>query len=325
MKNKSRYVLALLFWALSAFGANTLSITPASLNLGSVNVGSQNSQALTIKNTGSIPISVTAINISGGSGKFTYSGITLPKSLAPNATTTVTVKFAPTAGGALSASLTLTSNPAATVSPSSVSLSGTGVSAPSLTANITGWRFGNQFDSPSLLSATYWFTSTLNNPASSSSNIAVSGITLSGSAAYSASSNPSAPFTLTPGQSATVTITYSPDIATSTAGYGIGQASVANNGAGSPLVISFDGTGIHWVTLSWTASTSTITGNNIYRGTTSGGPYTKIGTVGLVTNYNDTVPTLAPGVTYYYVVTAFDDSNNESVYSREVSATIPIP
>jgi hypothetical protein len=322
MRNESRYVLALLFWAIPAFCAS-LSVTPASLNLGNVNASAQNSQQLTIKNTGSVPVSVTAVNISGGSGKFTYSGIALPKSLAPNATTTVTVTFAPTAGGALSASLTLTTNPAATISPSSVSLSGIGVSAPSLTTNVTGWRFGNVYDSPSLLSTTYWFTSTLTNPASSSGNISVSGITLSGSAAYSASSNPSTPFILTPGQTATVTITYSPDMATSTAGYGIGQASVANNGAGSPLVISFDGTGIHWVTLSWTASTTPGVTYNVYKATVSGSYGAAIATGIAGTSYNDT-STSVSGATYYYVVKAFDGTN-ESVSTNEVVAVIPTP
>ncbi|MDR3642531.1 MAG: choice-of-anchor D domain-containing protein [Candidatus Doudnabacteria bacterium] len=308
-----------------AFAANTMTITPASLNLGSINTGSQNSQNLTIKNTSSVPVSVTAINISGGSGRFTYSGITLPKSLAPNATTTVTITFSPTTGGSQSASLTLTTNPVATVTPASVPLSGTGVATPSLTVDYSGWRFGGVFDDPSLYGAAFSVTSRLANPASSVSSITVTGITKTGGNGYSVSSSPSAPFTLAPGQSATVTTTYSPSISTSSAGYSTGQAAVANNGAGSPLVISFDGTGLHWVNLSWTASTSTIAGNYVYRGTTSGGPYTRIGTVGLVTAYNDDDVSLVPGTTYYYVVTAFDGSGGESSYSTEVSATIPIP
>jgi hypothetical protein len=47
--------------------------------------------------------------------------------------------------------------------------------------------------------------------------------------------------------------------------------------------------GQHIVNLSWTASTSTVSGYNIYRGTVSGGPYVKINTA-LVTSvtYADT-------------------------------------
>jgi len=36
--------------------------------------------------------------------------------------------------------------------------------------------------------------------------------------------------------------------------------------------------GQHNVVLTWTASTSTVSGYNVYRGNTTGGPYTKINT-----------------------------------------------
>jgi fibronectin type 3 domain-containing protein len=35
--------------------------------------------------------------------------------------------------------------------------------------------------------------------------------------------------------------------------------------------------------------------------------------------------TVQAGQTYYYVVTAVDASGNESVFSNEISATIPTP
>jgi hypothetical protein len=45
----------------------------------------------------------------------------------------------------------------------------------------------------------------------------------------------------------------------------------------------------HSVGLTWTASTSTVVGYNIYRGTTSGGPYVKVNTTTVVaTNFTDT-------------------------------------
>jgi hypothetical protein len=78
------------------------------------------------------------------------------------------------------------------------------------------------------------------------------------------------------------------------------------------------------VNLSWDASTSSdITGYNVYRSTTSGGPYSKINTGGLVasTTYADT--TVATGTTYYYVTTAVNSSNQESSYSNQTTAEIP--
>lgn len=82
--------------------------------------------------------------------------------------------------------------------------------------------------------------------------------------------------------------------------------------------------------LSWTApvknengSTLTdLTGFNIYRGTTSGGPYFQVNAslVGsTTTTYTDSP--LINGTTYYYVVTAVDVNNNESVNSDQTSVT----
>jgi hypothetical protein len=81
----------------------------------------------------------------------------------------------------------------------------------------------------------------------------------------------------------------------------------------------------HAATLTWSASTSSnVAGYNIYRSTTSGGPYTKINS-SLVngTTYTD-LSTLA-GVTYYYVVTAVDGSSNESSYSNQTQGSVPTP
>ena len=63
------------------------------------------------------------------------------------------------------------------------------------------------------------------------------------------------------------------------------------------------GTVAHYVSISWTASTSTVAGYNVYRATASGGPYTKVNSslVG-TTSYTDS--TVSAGKTYYYVATA---------------------
>ena len=75
------------------------------------------------------------------------------------------------------------------------------------------------------------------------------------------------------------------------------------------------------VGLSWTASiTPSVAGYNVYRGTTSGGPYSKLNTsLVAATNYSDTAVTA--GQTYYYVTTSVDSSNDESVPSNEAQAT----
>jgi hypothetical protein len=82
----------------------------------------------------------------------------------------------------------------------------------------------------------------------------------------------------------------------------------------------------HSVTLNWTASTSTnVVGYNIYRGAVSGGPYTKLNSTPVAAlTYTDN--NVVAGQAYYYVATAVDNTNAESVYSSPpVPAVIPTP
>jgi len=81
----------------------------------------------------------------------------------------------------------------------------------------------------------------------------------------------------------------------------------------------------HGVSLSWVASTSAnVAGYNVYRATTSGGPYTKVNT-SLVTVLSYADNAVQAGQAYFYVVTTVDTSNNESAYSTAAPATIPAP
>jgi len=84
-------------------------------------------------------------------------------------------------------------------------------------------------------------------------------------------------------------------------------------------------TASHSVTLSWLASTSPgVAGYNVYRGTSNGGPYTKL-TSSLVAGLGYTDSSVVAGQTYYYVATAVDSSNNESSYSSAAQAVVPTP
>ncbi len=75
------------------------------------------------------------------------------------------------------------------------------------------------------------------------------------------------------------------------------------------------------VTLDWADNAEfDLAGYEVYRSTAAGGPYTSIDSTNALTSmYVDLG--VANGVTYYYVVTAFDLNANESAYSDEVSAT----
>jgi hypothetical protein len=75
------------------------------------------------------------------------------------------------------------------------------------------------------------------------------------------------------------------------------------------------------VTLAWTASSSSnVAGYDLYYGTTSGSLPNSIN-VGNVTSY--TMTGLSPGTTYYFAVTAYDSSGDQSGDSSVVSYTVP--
>ncbi|HUP32611.1 MAG TPA: S8 family serine peptidase [Gaiellaceae bacterium] len=75
------------------------------------------------------------------------------------------------------------------------------------------------------------------------------------------------------------------------------------------------------VSLDWANnSESDLAGYNVYRSTTSGEPYAKVnGSPVTSSSYGDSG--LTNGATYYYVVRAVDNSNNESASSNQASAT----
>jgi hypothetical protein len=78
----------------------------------------------------------------------------------------------------------------------------------------------------------------------------------------------------------------------------------------------------HSVDLSWNASSSDgIVSYSAYRSTMQGGPYILVASAISGLSYTDS--TVQSGVTYYYVVTAFDDRAQESVYSNEARAIVP--
>jgi Abnormal spindle-like microcephaly-assoc'd, ASPM-SPD-2-Hydin len=133
------------------------------------------------------------------------------------------------------------------------------------------------------------------------------------------------PLTIAAGKSASFTVTFTPTAAGSTPG----SIAFASDATDPNLVETLSGTGTstggttqHSVTLSWSPSSSSVAGYNIYRGTASGGPYTKLNpSLETATVYTDA--TVKSSTTYYYVATSVDSSMDESAYSNQTVAQIP--
>jgi len=130
------------------------------------------------------------------------------------------------------------------------------------------------------------------------------------------------PVSIAAGQSVPFTVTFSPTAVGNTTAiisFFTSSASASETASGTGATIQ------HTVELSWNASTSTsISGYNLYRATNAAGPYSKINpSLNTSMNYSDS--TVQSGQTYYYVTTAVNSSGEESSYSNQVTASVPMP
>ncbi len=288
-----------------------LTPSPTSLSFGSVQVGSSQTMTETLTNSGGSSVTISAASATGSA--FNVSGLTLPKTVNAGQSVSFSVSFAPTSGSSVSGNLAITSN--AADSALNVPLSGTAATtsgqlaiAPATVSfgNVTVGTTLNQTGTLSASNASV----TVSSLGLSGSQFSVSGLTL--------------PVTIAAGKSVPFELTFAPQ----TAGTVSANLSFTSNASNSPSVEVVTGSGVmpqHSVALGWNTSTSSgVVGYNIYRGTVSGGPYTRLNSALDSTPY-DTDSSVQAGKTYYYVVTAVDSAGAESGYSNQTQAVIPSP
>jgi hypothetical protein len=299
----------------TGIAAGALGASPTGLSFGSITVGSNHSLSETLTNTGGSSVTISQAAVSGGG--FSVSGITTPLTLTAGQSTTFSVTFTPASAGSASGSLTLSSN--ASNPTLVIPLSGTGTAAAGqLTVTPTTLAIGSVVvgtsgTAPGSLTAS-GASVTVTAASSSNSVFSVSGLSL--------------PVTIPAGQSATFTVTFSPQ----TTGAATASLTFTSNAQTSTTMATSTGTGTaaptYSVNLSWTASTSPdISGYNIYRAvyTTACGSFSQINpTLNTSTLYTDSV--VMDGTNYCYATTAVNSSNEESGYSNIVSdVQIPAP
>jgi Abnormal spindle-like microcephaly-assoc'd, ASPM-SPD-2-Hydin len=112
-----------------ALSANTptLSLSTSSLVFSNVTENTAATKSVTLTNSGAAPLIISAGTLTGAG--FSMSGVSFPLTLNQGLTATLTVSFDPTAAGAVTGALTLTSN-SSTNPSATISLSGTGAAAP---------------------------------------------------------------------------------------------------------------------------------------------------------------------------------------------------
>ena len=300
--------------ALSGTGGSTaagqLTANPTSLAFGSVALGTTTTKLQTITNSGTANVSISQASVSAAA--FAVSGLSLPQTLTAGQSVTFSVTFTAQTSGTSSANLTLTSN--AANSNLQIALSGSTAAVGQLSVSPGSINFGNVVVGQSstqtgTLSAS-GASVTISSASSSTSEFAVSGLAL--------------PKTLSAGQSASYTVTFTPQ-ASGTTSANLSFASNASTPSVSEAVAGAGTTApTHSVDLSWNASSSSVAGYNVYRGNQAAGPFTKVNSVlDAATTYTDT--NVQAGQTYYYVATSVDGGGTESGYSSAVSVVIPTP
>ena len=300
-------------------GAVTIYVAPASINFGSVPLGTTASQSVTISNSGTSALTIT--KASATAAGITITGVTLPLVIQGGKQSTFNVIYSPKAAGALSGQVAITNSVSTT--PSTVSLRGIGMASTAvLTSSASNLVFGSvSVGKTSVLGVI--FTNAGN------SNVIISKVTVAG-ADYT-TSGVSAGIVLTPGQAVTLESTFAPRAA----GAYTGSVTVVSTATDSPSTVSLSGTSTavtssqqpatsHSVSVTWTPSTSSVAGYNVYRSAVSGGPYAKLDSSVLAADaFTDT--TVNAGQTYYYVVRAATSAGVESVDSTQVAVSVPTP
>ena len=222
---------------LSGSGASAtpaLSATPAALSFGQQTIGAAAAtQQVSIANTGNVALNFSAIGISGA-GLSVGAGDTCRPSLAVGASCTVPVLFAPAAEGAVSGTLTVSSNAA----PLTVTVSGTGTKA-AVAAPTLSDSSAVAFADTALGKKSATHTTTLNNP--SAVAFKISTLTLGGANAgdFTLGGTCAANATIAPAGSCTLDSVFAPTVA----GARSGQVMVVTDG-GVQLTLGLSGNGV---------------------------------------------------------------------------------
>src|SRR5437773_11910420 len=257
------FILLLLFSfsvKVSATQQSGLAAIPSSNNFGTVPVGSSKTATETLSNTGNGKVTVSQVTITGTG--FSLSGLNLPIVLISGQSYTLTVQFAPKTSGSVTGNISVVYGRSSTIS---VAISGTGSTAGNLAVSpyFGSVAVGSSKSMSASLSAT-GASVTVSSATVNSSEFSLSGVAL--------------PFTIAAGKSSSVTVQFVPQ----TSGSASGSLSFKSNATTSTTVEALSGSGTagtsHSVALTWSPE-SAVSGYNVYRGTKSGGPYSKINSV----------------------------------------------
>ncbi|MDR3745766.1 MAG: choice-of-anchor D domain-containing protein [Acidobacteriaceae bacterium] len=211
----------------TAAAAATLSATTMTFSAQPVGTTSA-AQTVTLTNSGSAPLNLTSIALSGSNAAEFSQTNNCAASLAAAATCTINVGFSPTASAAATASVSIAYN--AIGSPQTVTLSGT-VALPATTLSPTTLTFTPQAVGTTSAAQTI----TLTNSGAAPLTLTSIGITGTNSAEFSETST--CANTLAASASCSINVTFAP----TASGSAVASISIADNASGSPQSVSLSG------------------------------------------------------------------------------------
>src|SRR5437879_1115806 len=240
--------------ALSGIGVQPLqpqlSVIPPSASFGNVGVGTRNTYAFTLTNSGSASVTVSQANVSGSG--LSVGGLSLPLTLTPGQKTTFSVVFAPASTGNITGSVSLVSN--VLNSPTTIALSGTAVQ-PQLSVVPPSASFGD-------VAVGTRNTQTITLINSGTGNMTISQATPSGNGF--SMTGLTVPLTLSAGQRTSFSVAFAP----ASAGSVTGSLSLVSDAPNSPSTIALSGTGVT-STFLLTASPTSLSFGNVTAGSKS--------------------------------------------------------
>ena len=217
---------------LSGIGAKPVDgLSPTSLSFGNQSVGTTGaSQNVTLSNSGTGPLNISSLVISGtNAGDFAQSN-TCGSSVAAGGSCTISVTFTPLASGSRTASVSITDN--ASGSPQAVSLSGTGT-APVVSLSSTTLPFGNQTVGTTSTAQSVTLSNTGNGA------LYITSLAITGANAGDFAQTNTCGSSVAAGGNCVVSVTFKPSLAKAETA----SVSMADNASGSPQAVSLSGTG----------------------------------------------------------------------------------
>jgi len=181
-------------------------------------------QAVTLTNTGSAPLEITAI---AATGDFAQTN-TCPSTLVVGAVCIIHVTFTPTAVGNRYGTVTIADN--AANSPQTIILGGTGLSAPAVSLSASTLSFGSQVVNTTSAAQVVTVTNT------GTATLTLASITAT--APFAQTNTCGSP--VAAGGICTISVTFTP----TAAGSAVGSVTLVDNAGSSPQTISLTGTGV---------------------------------------------------------------------------------